>query len=290
MASGQLSRHNHYLRKSSEQRELARKRSRDWYYANKNKVGETMNEHKFTPQISDIVLMSGGIDSTVLLYNILSTLQRDGIAHPHKHVVGLNINYGQRHIVEEQSLKRISGDSGIEVIPVLVPQLSTVLKSALTGKDSQFPTAHDSNEHKGLSVVVPNRNSIFLTIAHGLAQSIGAQRVWIGSHRGDYALFPDCRPRFFILLEKALNTGKTEETQEVRFQFPFVKISKADIISRGISLHVPLEWTWSCYNPVKKNPSLHSSYFIHCGVCLACEERKKAFKDAGISDFTEYKE
>jgi 7-cyano-7-deazaguanine synthase len=231
-------------------------------------------------KITDVVLYSGGMDSTVLLYSVMKD------THPNSMAV-LSFNYGQRHHYAESIAAGLITDKlGIARHIVDLRSASSILQSSLTNMRLKMPTAAESDEHKGASVVVPSRNAIMLSIAHGFAESIGATRVWIGSHKGDYELFPDCREDFFTKLNSALTVG-SEKTEHVTIMYPFTGMYKTELAAKGVELGVSLNETWSCYDPRRRRVDV-AMIHVHCGECLACRERHTALTAAGVKDNTIY--
>lgn len=213
-----------------------------------------------------VILLSGGLDSTVLLYH----LRAEG-----KEVRALSVNYNQRHSKE---LIAASTLASITNVPHFIADLSAVVPliagSALTSKDIAVPLGHYEDESMKITVV-PNRNMILLALATGWAISTGSDSVAYAAHSGDHAIYPDCRSEFADAMEKAIALC---DWNAVSLQRPFVTFSKADIVRRGAELEVPFELTWSCYQGTD----------IHCGECGTCVERREAFEIAGVSDPTLY--
>lgn len=227
------------------------------------------------PSATSVVLASGGIDSTAAIAQQINL---------GRHVVALTINYGQRHTAELDAVIRIvqwyqhnSFFNDVRHENVNLPGLGAVLDSTLTRPDRPVPEGHYAAPSMA-ETIVPNRNMILLSIAAGLAESIGSDRVVIGCHSGDHHIYPDCRPEFiraaYMCVEAATN-GK------VQIIAPFVNDSKADIVSLSNALGAPLDLTWSCY----QTPDGRRQ---HCGVCGTCNERKEAFILARVPDPTKY--
>jgi 7-cyano-7-deazaguanine synthase len=150
--------------------------------------------------------------------------------------------------------------------------------SSLT--DSAVPTPHGHYAAETMkATVVPSRNAIMLSAAFGVAVAHGAQRVATAVHAGDHTIYPDCRPEFLTALEQALNLGVWAPAP-LTLHAPYLHLSKTDIARRGAVLGVPYGVTWTCYDPQPDGR--------HCGLCGACQERKEAFRDAGVLDTTEY--
>jgi 7-cyano-7-deazaguanine synthase len=126
-------------------------------------------------------------------------------------------------------------------------------------------------------IIVPFRNAIFLSVAVAYAISIDATKIFYGAHASDEPFYPDCRREFYKAFEKAAKLGTDKE---ITVEAPFSDLSKSEIVKLGTDLGIPLHLTWSCYLDGLK----------HCGKCESCANRKKAFKEAGIYDPTEYHE
>jgi 7-cyano-7-deazaguanine synthase len=208
-----------------------------------------------------ILLLSGGLDSTTLLYDLLS--KRD-------EVVALSILYGQKHQKEISVAKEIVNLAGVKHI---IKDISGVFgESALTSDFIPVPDGHYTAESMK-QTVVPNRNMIFLSIALSLAISLKFDRVAYAAHAGDHTIYPDCRPEFIESLAKVFPIA---DWHKVTLYAPYMNLTKSEICARGLALGAPLSKTWSCYKGGK----------IHCGTCGTCIERKEAF--AGLVDPTEY--
>ena len=213
-----------------------------------------------------LVIYSGGLDSTVLLYD----LQRAG-----HELNALSVNYGQRHGCELTYAAAIC--SGLD-IAYKVADLSSIQSllagSSLTSPEIKVAEGHYAEENMK-TTVVPNRNMILLALATGHALSIGAQQVAYAAHSGDHAIYPDCRNEFADAMAEAMALC---DWKKVELSRPFVDWSKADIVQRGAELGVPFEQTWSCYKGGVQ----------HCGRCGTCIERREAFDLAGVTDPTQY--
>ncbi len=218
-----------------------------------------------------VVLLSGGIDSTTLLYSLMMDYE----CYP------LTISYGQRHEREVMAARNVC-EARTEVLLkrwkyVNLNVLGSLLPSSLTGV-GEIPEGHYADESMK-STVVPNRNMILLAIAGGYAQGIGANIVAYAPHMGDHPIYPDCRPEFIQAVGKAIELGTGWEPGDgVELVSPFSKMTKTDIVKLGKKLNVPYHLTWSCYKGGEE----------HCGVCGTCVERKEAFKQSGIKDPTKY--
>lgn len=213
-----------------------------------------------------IILVSGGLDSTTLLYEYA-----DRIA------MGVSFDYGANQNSREIAMAEAScGRLGVKHITVPLAFMKDYFKSSLLEGDAAVPEGRydDANMR---STVVPFRNGIMLSIACGLAESEGLHYVLIANHSGDHAIYPDCRPGFIGPMSEAMKAGTYAG---VEILAPYTEITKADIVRRGTVLGIDYKGTWSCYRGGKK----------HCGRCGTCTERREAFRLAGVLDPTEYEE
>jgi len=213
-----------------------------------------------------VVLLSGGIDSTTLLYKLIKEGHE---CYP------LTILYGQRHEKETLAARDICRQLGLKVKVVDLINLRDLLRSALTGA-GEIPEGRYAEESMG-QTVVPNRNMIFLAVAAGYAESTDCQFVAYAAHGGDHALYPDCRPEFVKSVGETIELGTGGAVELIT---PFIDWTKADIVSLGLKLGVPYGLTWSCYKGGDK----------HCGRCGTCIERREAFEVLGLGDPWEYEE
>jgi 7-cyano-7-deazaguanine synthase len=221
---------------------------------------------KTTEFMNSLVIYSGGLDSTVLLYTLHSA--GHGLS-------ALSVNYGQRHGCELACAAAICRDLGV---PHKVADLSSIQSllagSSLTSPEIDVAEGHYTEENMK-TTVVPNRNMILLALATGHALSVGAQQVAYAAHSGDHAIYPDCRNEFADAMAEAMALC---DWQQVELSRPFVDWTKADIVRRGAELGVPFAKTWSCYKGGN----------THCGRCGTCIERREAFDLADVDDPTEY--
>lgn len=215
-----------------------------------------------------VVVLSGGLDSAVLLYHHLVRLNDT--------VRALTVDYGQRHRKEIEFARDLCGNLGV---PHTVAELSS-LSSLLPGSsqtDAEVPVPHGHYAADNMkATVVPNRNMILLSVAIGHAAAHGMQAISFAAHAGDHTIYPDCRPEFVDALAKAATIC---HFTPVYLLSPFVRRTKADIVKLGHSLCVPFDHTWSCYEGGE----------YHCGKCGTCVERKEAFQLAGVKDPTTYR-
>lgn len=203
-----------------------------------------------------ILIYSGGMDSTTLLYK----LRAEG-----DYVQALSFNYGQRHKKELKAATKICKKLGVPHKIVDITAVKNLMDgSALTSGRIKVPEGHYQDETMR-ATVVPNRNMIFLALAIAQAVFLKFDRVAIAVHAGDHAIYPDCRPAFI----KAMCTAsKIANYEKIQIHAPFLNITKRGIAKIGRKLDVPYELTWTCYKGLKQP----------CGKCGACVERKEAFE------------
>ncbi len=216
-----------------------------------------------------VVLLSGGLDSTVLLYSLVNEYE----CYP------LTIDYGQLHSKECIAARNVCEARDHNLLLryryLDLRVLQTLLPSSLTGVGEVPEGRYDEESMK--STVVPGRNLIFLAIAAGYAEGIAAQAVAYAAHSEDHYLYPDCRP---VFVSEARTAIMASTDRKVVLHTPFLGATKADIIKLGQKFTVPFGMTWSCYKGGAK----------HCGVCGTCVERREAFVKACVPDPTEYLE
>jgi 7-cyano-7-deazaguanine synthase len=216
-----------------------------------------------------VLLLSGGLDSMVCA----AIARERGFS-----VVALTIDYNQRHRVELEAASEIAkrlADRHI-VVPL---DLRAFGGSALTG-DIAVPK---DGVGEGIPVTyVPARNTIFLSLALGLAEAIGARDIFIGVNALDYSGYPDCRPEFIAEFERVANlaTKAGVEGDSFKLHAPLQQMTKAQIARESERLGLDAGLSHSCYDPLPDGR--------HCGRCDACRLRAKGFADAGIADPTAY--
>jgi 7-cyano-7-deazaguanine synthase len=221
-----------------------------------------------------VVLLSGGIDSTTTLAIALS----EGYE-----AYALSFDYGQRHQIETEAARRVANSLGAKEHRVARIDLRVFGGSALTD-DVAVPKQRSEEEiAHGIPVTyVPARNIIFLSYALAWAEVIKVSDIFLGVNAIDYSGYPDCRPEFIEAFENMANLGTKAGAESRRFQIhtPLIKLSKAEIIRKGIDLGVDLSLTHSCYDPTPAG--------LACGECDSCLLRLKGFREAGLKDPIRY--
>jgi 7-cyano-7-deazaguanine synthase len=216
-----------------------------------------------------VVLLSGGLDSMVCA----ALAREQGFR-----VVGLTVDYGQRHRVELESARAIAERLTDRQI-VLPLDLRAFGGSALTD-DVAVPK---EGVGEGIPVTyVPARNTIFLSLALGLAEATGARDIFIGVNALDYSGYPDCRPEFIAEFQRlaGLATRAGVEGDPFVIHAPLQHMTKAEIAREAERLGLDAGLSHSCYDPLPDGR--------HCGRCDACRLRAKGFEEAGIADPTRY--
>jgi 7-cyano-7-deazaguanine synthase len=220
---------------------------------------------------SAVVLLSGGLDSATTA----------AIARAKDFVLyALSVDYGQRHRFELEAARRVATSLDVRHHVVAAVNLDAFGGSALTD-DIAVPLDREEGQmSEGIPVTyVPARNSVFLSLALGYAEVVGAADIFIGVNAVDYSGYPDCRPEFIAAFEKLANLATqagVEGTIRFRIQTPLIDLTKAEIIRRGTELGVDYGLTHSCYAP--------NEHGIACGRCDACRLRRKGFAEAGLTD------
>jgi len=191
----------------------------------------------------------------------------------------LTINYNQRHAVELQAAAQIAAALGAVRHIVLPLDLRRFGGSALTD-DIAVPK---QGVGEGIPITyVPARNTIFLSVALGWAEALGARDIFIGINALDYSGYPDCRPDFLHAFETMANLATKAGVEGDRFTIhaPLLQMSKADIAREAARLGLDAGQSWSCYDPTPDG--------LHCGLCDSCRLRSKGFHEAGLPDPTRY--
>jgi 7-cyano-7-deazaguanine synthase len=221
-----------------------------------------------------VVLLSGGLDSTTTL-----AIARAEGYEPY----ALTFRYGQRHEHEVEAARRIAGALGAVDHRIAEIDLRTFGGSALTD-DIDVPKDRTDDEiGTGVPVTyVPARNTIFLSFALAWAEVLGASDLFVGVNVLDASGYPDCRPEFVAAFERLANlaTKMGVEGTRITVHAPLIRLTKAEIIARGLELGVDYRLTTSCYDP--------SPHGAACGACDACRLRLKGFAEAGLRDPAQY--
>lgn len=225
-----------------------------------------------------VVLLSGGLDSAT----VAAIAKAEGFE-----VHALSFAYGQRHSVELEAAKRVAAMMGIADHRIAGIDLRLFGGSALTS-DLSVPKHRDLADmgQGGVPVTyVPARNTIFLSFALAFAETIGAYDIFLGVNALDYSGYPDCRPEYieaFTHMANLATAAATEGRGTFYIHTPLIHMTKADIVSAGVSLGVDYGQTLSCYDPTPEGAA--------CGACDSCLLRRKGFDEAGIPDPTRYAE
>lgn len=218
------------------------------------------------PMKEAVIILSGGMDSVTLLYDLLD---RGYLVH------ALTFNYRQRHrrelLAAKATVELLQGKDKALVHKVLpLTALNQVGISALTENNIEVPEGHYAEESMK-ATVVPNRNMIFLSLAMSYALSRKIPEIYIGAHAGDHAIYPDCRPEFIDAMNKV---AEVADYNTVKIVAPYLHMSKGDIVKTGLVLGVDYSKTWTCYKGGLKA----------CGKCGSCTERREAFEENDQKD------
>jgi 7-cyano-7-deazaguanine synthase len=221
-----------------------------------------------------VVLCSGGLDSTVAAAEARAAGYE---------LYLLSVNYGQRHVVELTRVPEIASALGAKRHLVVDVNLRAIGGSALTGAMPVPKDRPDEEIGSGIPpTYVPARNTLFLALALGWAEVLGAEAIYFGANVLDYSGYPDCRPEFIQAFEELAKraTKAGVEGGMIRVVAPLLRMTKAEIIRRGVALKAPLHLTQSCYDPDDKG--------MACGRCDSCRLRRKGFAEAKVPDPTPY--
>lgn len=219
-----------------------------------------------------LILMSGGIDSTTCIGVAIEKYGKD-------EVIGLAISYGQKHLKELQSARNVASFYGIELVELDLAKIFAFSDcSLLSHSDKEIPSTSYDEQLKDLdgtpvSTYVPFRNGLFLSSSASIGLSRGCEVIYYGAHSDDSAgnAYPDCSQEFNDYMNNAIKVGSDNQ---IRLEAPFVSLTKADVVKKGLELNVPYHLTWSCYEGSNKP----------CGTCGTCIDRKKAFTENGTTD------
>ena len=225
-----------------------------------------------------LVLMSGGLDSTVCL---ALAAEKYGP----EEVLALSIYYGQKHQKEMEASEKVAAYYGVRRQTL---DLGEIFKDSsctlLAGAEEEIPKEDyaeqlEKTEGAPVSTYVPFRNGLFLSSAASIALSCGCSEIFYGAHADDAAgsAYPDTSSPFNHAISEAVRIGSGDQ---LRIRAPFIEKTKAEIVAEGVRLGVPFELTWSCYEGGEKA----------CGVCGTCRDRLRAFRENGLTDPLEYEE
>lgn len=228
-----------------------------------------------SPSKKAVVLSSGGIDSTTAM----AIAKHEGFK-----IYSLSFFYGQRHASELDAAQKVANAIGVTEHLVINIDLTPIGGSSLTGNIDVPKDRGEQEMTRGIPVTyVPARNTIFLSFALAWAEVLKSSDIFIGVNVIDYSGYPDCRPEYIEAFERMANLATkagVEGTTKIRIRTPLIRLTKAQIIQKGIELGVDYALTHSCYDP--------SPQGLACGKCDSCFLRRKGFKEAGVSDPTGY--
>jgi 7-cyano-7-deazaguanine synthase len=218
-----------------------------------------------------ICLLSGGLDSST----VLAIAKQQGYE-----CFCLAFDYGQRHVIEVESARKVAAQLGATEFRVAKIDLRVFGGSALTAEIDVPKDRDESAMSAGIPITyVPARNTIFLAFALAYAEVSQASNIFIGVNAIDYSGYPDCRPEFIEAFARMANLATkagVEGTSKFQIHSPLIEMSKADIVRKAIELGVDLSLTHSCYDP--------SATGAPCGKCDSCVLRAKGFAEAGAVD------
>jgi 7-cyano-7-deazaguanine synthase len=222
-----------------------------------------------------VVLLSGGLDSATVLAHAL---------HEGYDAHAMTFRYGQRHEVEIDAARRLAARAGLARHTIVDIDLRAFGGSSLTG-DLEIPKGRPAAEMgEGIpSTYVPARNTIFLSFALALAETLGASDLFIGVNALDYSGYPDCRPEYIEAFERLANlaTKAGVEGRPFRIHAPLLRLTKAEIVALGLRLGVDYAMTRTCYDPTPEGTA--------CGTCDACQLRLAGFSANGLADPAPYR-
>ncbi len=218
-----------------------------------------------------VILLSGGVDSATAG----AIAKAEGFA-----LHALSFRYGQRHLRELDSARRVAAHLGAQSHREIDFDLRAIGGSALTDQ-IEVPKSRSEKEiaHGIPPTYVPARNTIFLSFGLALAERIGAENIFFGANQLDYSGYPDCREEFIQAFERMANLATkagVEGKNRIRIRTPLLNMTKAEIIRAGLKLGVDYGLTWSCYDPLSDGRA--------CGRCDSCQLRLKGFAEAGSRD------
>jgi 7-cyano-7-deazaguanine synthase len=221
-----------------------------------------------SPSPLAVVLLSGGLDSATAA----AIARSEGYD-----VCALTVAYGQRHDVELRAASRVAAALGVKRHVLLTVDLSAFGGSALTS-DMEVPKDRPLDAGDIPPTYVPARNTVFLSLALAWAEALGARDIFIGVNALDYSGYPDCRPEFIEAFERMAQLATKAGVEGSRFSVhaPLLRLTKGEIIARGLALGVDYALTHSCYDPGPDG--------WPCGRCDSCLLRAKGFAEAGTPD------
>ena len=227
------------------------------------------------PDKKAVVLLSGGVYSSTAA----ALAKKEGFK-----LHALSFRYGQRHEREIEAAKRVAAFFGIEKHLIIDFNLRAIGGSALTDR-IEVPKGRSAKEIARTIPItyVPARNTIFLSFALALAEKIGSEDIFFGANQLDYSGYPDCREEYIRAFEQMANLATkagVEGKSKFTIHTPLIRMTKAEIIRKGLALGLDYSLTWSCYDPTRKG--------LACGLCDSCRLRLKGFKEAGCKDPIKY--
>lgn len=220
-----------------------------------------------------LVLSSGGVDSTTCLAMAVAEVGAEN-------VLALSVYYGQKHDKEIQAAKKVAEYYGVrrmelDLSVIFAGSNCSLLKQSTQDipLESYAQQIAETHGEKPVSTYVPFRNGLFLSSAASIALSHGCSKIMYGAHADDAAgaAYPDCSLDFVNAMNQAIYLGSGNQ---LTIEAPFVSLTKADVVKKGLELGVPYDLTWSCYEGGEKP----------CGKCGTCIDRQRAFEKNGTID------
>lgn len=220
-----------------------------------------------------LVLSSGGVDSTTCLAMAVAEVGAEN-------VLALSVYYGQKHDKEIQAAKKVAEYYGVrrmelDLSVIFAGSNCSLLKQSTEDipLESYAQQIEETHGEKPVSTYVPFRNGLFLSSAASIALSHGCSKIMYGAHADDAAgaAYPDCSLDFVNAMNQAIYLGSGNQ---LTIEAPFVSLTKADVVKKGLELGVPYDLTWSCYEGGEKP----------CGKCGTCIDRQRAFELNGVMD------
>ena len=232
-----------------------------------------MSSSESKPKAKALVVLSGGMDSTVCAAQAVRDFGASNVA-------ALHIDYGQRtERRERQAFQQICDCLQINTrLAIKTDFFRAIGGSALTDDSIAVPDAPELIGGEIPVTYVPFRNAHFLAVAVSWAEVLGAETVYIGAVEADSSGYPDCRPAYYDAFNEVVKTGTKDGA--IRVVTPLISMHKAEIVTLGLELGAPFDLTWSCYQREDRA----------CGVCDSCVLRLRAFHDAGLEDPIPYGE